>query len=151
MVGGKDSLTRVVGLATDGTTPAAASDFSVEFGGLFATIPAGSFKKSGDRFTFKGDVNGITSVTLDYAREQITVQAKNADLGPFAAGGNATTIGVQLGSDGRAVTVRTVRSGTSLRYCDGPSPCLRAVSAPSGARLQDRERLCHLAAVKPAD
>ena len=114
--GGKDALTLVVGLATDGTTPAAAADFAVEFGGLFAAIPSGSFKKKGDKFTFKGDVDGVTSVTLDYAREQITVIAKNADLGAFAEGGNSTTIGIQLGTEGRAVTVRTVKAGTSLRY-----------------------------------
>jgi hypothetical protein len=113
---GKDSLYLVAGLANDGTTPAQASDVTIGFGALTATIPADQFVKSGERFVFKGDVGGVVSVTLDYGRSTITVKAKNADLGDFAEGGNSTTITVGVGADSHAVSVRTARQGARLVY-----------------------------------
>ena len=115
--GGKDTLALLVGLATNGTTPAQASDVKVAFGGtLSATIPAGSFTKKGDVFAFKGNVDGITKVALDYKRETIAVAGRGLDLGTFAQGGNAVTVAIGLGSDARAVEVRMVRKGNGLRY-----------------------------------
>jgi hypothetical protein len=115
--GGKDALTVVAGLATSGTTPAAAADLTIRFGPTYvATIPAASFVKKGDRFTFTGPAGGVTSATLDYAKETITVKAKNVDLGAFADGPGPVEVAVALGSDSRAVTVRMVRKKTSLKY-----------------------------------
>ena len=114
--GGADSLSLVVGLATGGKTPAQAPDVKVGFGALTATITGDQFTKSGDRFVFAGDENGVTNVTLDYAKETIAVKAKNADLGAFDEGGNSTKIVIGLGTNERSVTVRTSKTGTSLRY-----------------------------------
>ncbi len=117
--GGKDALTLVVGLATNGQTPASASDLTVKFGGtLSRTIPAAKFAKTGDKFTFKGDasVPGITSVVLDYMKETITLKGKSLDLGAFSDGANAVEIDVSLGSDSRAVVVRAVKKKTALSY-----------------------------------
>jgi hypothetical protein len=117
--GGKDALTLVVGLATNGQTPTAASDVTVKFGGSFTrTIPAAKFAGKGSRFVFKGDpsVPGITNVTLDYARETITLTGKALDLGSFVAGANPAEIDVSLGTDSRAVVVRAVLKKTTLSY-----------------------------------
>ena len=81
-----------------------------------ATVPAASFVKKGDKFTFKGNAGGITSATLDYKKETITVTAKNVDLGAVANGPNAENVTVTLGTDSRPETVRMVRAGKSLKY-----------------------------------
>jgi hypothetical protein len=115
--GGKDSLTTVLGLATNGVTPAAASDFTLQFGATYAaTIPAASFVKKGDKFVFKGSAGGVTSATLDYLRETITVNAKNVDLGTYAPGGNSVLVSVGLGAAQHAVRVRMVRTGRAMKY-----------------------------------
>ena len=115
--GGKDTLALKVGLATNGTTPAQASDVSIAFGPTFsATIPATSFVHQGDKYAFKGSVGGITKVTLDYARETILISGKALDLGTFAQGGNAVTVAIGVGSDARAVQVRMARKGAAMRY-----------------------------------
>jgi len=114
---GKDALALVVGLATGGTTPADASNVTIGFGNnLLVTIPAASFTKTGDRFVFSGDVGGITKVILDYARETMAVFGKKLDLGEFTAGGNQVQVSVQVGDDARAVAVRMVRKGATMKY-----------------------------------
>jgi hypothetical protein len=114
---GKDTLSLVAGLATNGTTPGAASDFTVRFGaGLNVTIPAGQFTVKGDKISFAGNASGVTSVVLDYKRETITVKGKALSLGSYADGSDAVTISIGLGTDSRAVAVRAVKKGTSLKY-----------------------------------
>lgn len=115
--GGKDSFAVIVGLATSGSTPAAAQDVLVEFGlGISSTIPAASFTRKGDAFVFKGDAGGVTSVTLDYARETIAIQGKGLDLGTFAPGQNPLRIVVGLGAENRGVAVRVARQGDLIKY-----------------------------------
>lgn len=115
--GGKDTLTLVVGLASGGVTPAAAPDLDVEFGAkLAAPIPSGQFVRKGDQFVFKGNVNGVTSVVLDYAREQITVKGSKLDLGAFVQGQSAVHVVVALGAENRGVTFRVARKGNVVKY-----------------------------------
>ena len=115
--GGKDKLALLVGFATNGTTPAQASDVEIGFGGTFsATVPAASFTKKGDVFTFKGNVGGITKVVINYARETIAVAGSGLDLGAFAPGGNAVTVAIGIGTDARTVDVRMARKGAGLKY-----------------------------------
>jgi hypothetical protein len=53
---------------------------------------------------------------LDYKRETITVKGKALSLGSYADGSDAVTISIGLGTDSRAVAVRAVKKGTSLKY-----------------------------------
>ena len=115
--GGTDKLALLVGFATNGITPAQASDVAVGFGDTFsATVPAASFTRKGDVFTFKGNIGGVTKVVVNYARETIAVAGSGLDLGPFAQGGNAVTVAIGIGSDARAVQVRMARKGAGLKY-----------------------------------
>jgi hypothetical protein len=115
--GGKDKLALRVGFATDGTTPAQASDVQIGFGATFtATVPAASFTKKGDVFTFKGNIGGITKVVVNYARETITVAGSGLDLGSFPQGGSAVTVTIAIGSDTRELAVRMARKGAGLKY-----------------------------------
>ena len=114
---GKDALKMVLGLATADATPATAPDVEVRFGdSLEAVIPAASFVKKRERFVFKGDVQGITQVVLDYAREMVKIKGKRLDLGSFAEGANAVLVSVRVGSEERAIRVRMIRKGARLRY-----------------------------------
>ena len=114
---GKDELAIIVGLAAGGSTPSSASDVHVRYGTVLdATIPAASFTKKGESYVFKGDVDGITGVTLDYLREQVTIVGKGLDLGAFPAGQSPLTIVVGVGEDERGVAVRVARKGNLLKY-----------------------------------
>lgn len=114
---GKDSVTVVVGLATNGTTPAATEDLRVEFGtGLSATVPAASFARDGDRYVFAGDADGVAKVTLDYARETVFIVGKGLDLGSLAEGENPLRIVVGLGAANRGVSVRVARKKSTVKY-----------------------------------
>jgi Right handed beta helix region len=114
---GKDKLALLVGFATNGTTPAQASDVQIGFGGTFsATVPAAAFTKKGDVFTFKGNSGGVTKVVVNYARETIAVAGSGLDLGTFAPGGNPVTVTIGIGSDSRAVQVRMGLKGAGLKY-----------------------------------
>ncbi|MHC4471162.1 MAG: hypothetical protein ACYS99_09385, partial [Planctomycetota bacterium] len=114
---GKDKLKLVLGLATDASTPGSAQSMRIRFGDkLDVTIPAGSFEGKGERYEFKGDMEGITKVVLDYAKEALTIKGKGMDLGDFAEGASSVLVGIDLGDQGRAVRVRMVRKGAGLRY-----------------------------------
>ncbi len=115
--GGRDSLAIIVGLATGGVTPATAPEVRVQYGSLLTSaIPATSFVRKGDSFVFKGDIGGITGVTLDFLREQVTIVGKNLDLGTFPAGQSPLTIIVGVGTDDRGVAIRVARQGNLLKY-----------------------------------
>jgi len=114
---GRDKLSLRLGMATAGTTPDAASDLTIGFGeDVSVSIPAASFTRSGDRYKFHGDIDGITKVVLDYARGTISVKGKGLDLGAVPEGPVEMDISVRLGDETRAVRVRMVRSGSGLRY-----------------------------------
>jgi len=114
---GKDKLKLVLGLATDGATPAKASDVRIWFGESFdVTIPAASFVREGDRYLFKGDVKGITQVSVDYRKEAVTIKGKGMDLGDFPQGPSAVFVGLSVAGDSSAVRVRLVRTRSALRY-----------------------------------
>lgn len=114
---GKDSLNLFVGLATAGATPDQASDVTVTFGSaLQANIPAAAFQRKGDQYVFKGDVNGVTSVVLDYAKEVVSISGRGMDLGAFAEGPNPLTIVVGVGTDVRGVSVTASRIKKALKY-----------------------------------
>ena len=114
---GKDVLVVIVGLATDGATPAEASDLSLAFGDRFgATIPAAQFVRDGDTDAYTGATGGVTKAVVDYAREQITITGKGLSLGDFDQGANAIRINVGLGSDARGVSVRMGRKGALMKY-----------------------------------
>lgn len=114
---GKDAVTLIVGLATNGTTPASVEDVRVEFGaGLSATIPGASFTRSGDKFSFAGDVGGVTKVTLDYLRETAVIVGKGLDLGALTEGQNPLRIVVGFGDANRGVSVRVARKKSTVKY-----------------------------------
>src|SRR5205823_948882 len=114
---GKDALSLRAGLATNGVTPASAPDVVVGFGGsATATIPSASFKRSGDRYVFAGNVGGITKVVLDYLRETVTVVGKGMTLGSFPDGAQPVVVSIAVGADSRAVRVRMVKKGAALKY-----------------------------------
>jgi len=113
---GKDSLSVLIGLATDGKTPAAASDVTIEFAGTKYVIAASEFTRTGDRFEYRGAAGGITLCQLDYAKEQMKVKGKGLDLGAFSEGPQAVLVVLSVGTNERAVRVRMVKKGKSLRY-----------------------------------
>lgn len=116
---GKDALFVLVGMATNGQTPAAASDVEIAFGSkLSVTILADQFthKAGTDQFTFKGNVGGITAVTVDYLRETISIKGGKLDLGTFVEGANTVAISVGIGDDHRSVVVRAAKNGATLTY-----------------------------------
>ena len=115
--GGQDSLQLKAGFATDGTTPDDAPDLSLDFGGtISASVESAAFEKQGDRFVFKGDPGGLTSVVLDYKKETITIKAKGVDLGEFVEGPQPVDVTLGLGEDVRQVQVRMVRKNKTLKY-----------------------------------
>jgi len=96
--GGKDKLLLLLGLATGGKTPDTVDDVVVRFGqGLEVTIPGDSFERNGDRHEFEGNVDGITLVLLDYAKELVKIKGKGLDLGAFDEGPIAVSVGVDVG------------------------------------------------------
>ena len=116
---GKDSLQFTGGLATGGVTPAAAPDVTISIGSTFSvTVTAqqfGTAKK--DKFTAKSPAPGISSVTLDYLRETITLKGKGLTLDTFPPDSSVPlTIGVALGSSSRTVKVRMGHKGTAVTY-----------------------------------
>lgn len=113
---GQDALTLKVGLATKGITPAGAPTVELDFAAFEATVPASSFVKKGDRFLFKGEAGGVTSVVLDYLRETVTVKAKGVELGELVEGPVSLSVTLRVGLDVREVTVRMVRKAKSLKY-----------------------------------
>jgi hypothetical protein len=113
---GRDRLSLHFGLGTVGT-PDEASDVRIRFAGrVDVTIPASSFRRRGDAYEFKGDLDGVTSVRLDYARGTVKVKGANLDLGLFPEGPVPVFVGVTVGDDERAVRFRMVRRGSRLRY-----------------------------------
>jgi hypothetical protein len=115
--GGEDSVQLKAGFATDGTTPDEAPDFSLDFAGNFsASVDSAAFEKKGDRFVFKGEPGGLTSVVLDYKKETITIKAKGVDLGDFDEGPQPVDVTLGLDDDFRQVSVRMVRKNKLLKY-----------------------------------
>jgi hypothetical protein len=53
---------------------------------------------------------------INTATGLVFVAAKDVDLGPFNEGGNAIRVALDIGADKRAITVRMVKAGTSLKY-----------------------------------
>jgi hypothetical protein len=116
---GKDTLSLKAGLATDGVTPDEAPDVTVRYGGVLEiTIPGGELARTGDKFVANAPASApeVTSLALDFARETLTLRAKGLDLGALPGGPIAVQIKVSLGGDARAVRVRMVPAGRSLRY-----------------------------------
>jgi hypothetical protein len=113
--GGKDALTVIVGMATDGKTPAAA-DVSITFAGKAWEIDAAEFEREGDAYVYRGAAGGIGMCRLDYGKEQMTVKAKGIDLGTFAEGPQPVVVVLSVGTDERAVGVRMVKKGKGLKY-----------------------------------
>jgi hypothetical protein len=92
--GGKDALAMQLGFATSGSASGTPPDLTVTFGPTYTlAVPSSAFAPNGSRFT--ATVGGAR-VTLDYAREPLTVQAKGVDLGAFADGAQAVQIGAPL-------------------------------------------------------
>lgn len=114
---GKDSLLLTAGLASDAELPPVAPDLVAGFGDRFTvTIPGALFRRTGDRFIFRGDVGGVTSAVLDFKYRQVSIQGKGMSLGEFEQGGNAVLVSVDLGTDRRSVRVRMGRTGSRLTY-----------------------------------
>jgi hypothetical protein len=114
---GKDALAVIVGLAAGGVAPPSAANLTIGFAGrVSATISPADFTRKGDADVFSGNAGGITKVTVDYAREEISIVGKGLDLGTFAQGGNSVLISVGLGGDQRSVLVRMGRIGNTMKY-----------------------------------
>ena len=113
---GDDRLFLKLGLAST-STPDTASDVRIRIAGrVDVTIPAASFTRRRDVYEFVGDIDGITLVRLDYARETVKVKGSNLDLGVFPEGPVPVFVGVSVADDERAVRFRMVRRGRKLRY-----------------------------------
>ena len=117
--GTSDSLSLAAGLATNGTTPQAAPDLTVGFGDTYSvTITSAQFgvaKK--DAFTAKNPVPGVVLAKLDYAKETLTLTAKNVALGSFPAGAAIpVTVTLQLGTDLRRVELRMGVKKATISY-----------------------------------
>jgi len=125
----KDTLTLVTGFSlADYVSIGGPGDIdpclTIAVGGTFtATIDRAAFvvSKKGDKLTFKGNVNGITSVVIDLVRETITVKGSKMTLagvtatsGPLAV--TMTLDTVARGVDTRTVTVSLNLAGKSLKY-----------------------------------
>jgi hypothetical protein len=127
---GKDTLSIVAGFSFDGYTAGIGGPgdinpcFTIAVGGTFtATIDRDLFvlSKRGDRLTFKGDVNGITSVVIDAKAEKITVKGSRMTLAGVTAASGPLAISMSLdtvarGLDTRTVTVGLNLAGKSLKY-----------------------------------
>ncbi len=112
---GKDSFAVTLGFAADGAPPAAASDVTIAVGTLRVTIPADRFRRKGARDVFKGDIDGVRSVTVDHAKGTVRVRAKGLTLDAAPEGASALGFALDVGAGESSVTVRVVRKGKTLR------------------------------------
>ena len=107
----------VLGMVAERPTPAEPADLRLVFGeGVDVTIPAGSFSVTGDRHVFRGNVEGITKVVVDYAKMTVKVRGKGLDLGSIPEGAVELSVAASLGEDARVARMRMVRRGSRLRY-----------------------------------
>ncbi|MHC4860435.1 MAG: choice-of-anchor D domain-containing protein, partial [Planctomycetota bacterium] len=115
--GGKDGMKIVARWAGDGKVPTTPPDFSVGFGdGFQATVASADFVPRGNRFLYRGSGTGLTKLVIDYARGQIALTVKRADLGSVPEGPSAVELKVALGDDERTIRIRMARRKKALRY-----------------------------------
>lgn len=113
----KDTLAVTLGFATGGTLPAKPMSVTIGWGSHEpVAIPDDAFKRQKERDTFRGDIDGITYVTIDYRRERITMRGRNLDLGGGTGGPADVRIEVTLGEDARAIEFVMVERRGVLRY-----------------------------------
>ena len=115
---GRHEFKFVAGFTTDGDPePTVAPDVTVAFGDLFkVVIPSGQFKLKNGKFTFKGDLDGIREVVLDYRKERLAVRGESVDLGDVPDGGQSLLLILTRDDDVRAVQVRAVRTKSKFQY-----------------------------------
>ena len=117
--GGKDKLTVLAGFAADGDAPASAPDTTVSFGDFAVTVPGAEFTPKGPGvFVAKNPPSapGVKTLTVDYARELVSLKAAGVDLGAIAEGAFDVVISVTLDGETRSVQVTAVRAGKQIRY-----------------------------------
>jgi hypothetical protein len=126
---GKDTLTLTAGFSlADYGAIGGPGDiepcFTIAVGGTFtATIDRAAFvpSKRGDKLTFRGDVNGITSVVIDLVKETITVKGSKMTLAGVTATSGPLSVSMTLDTVARGVDMRTFTvalnlAGKSLKY-----------------------------------
>ena len=117
--GAGDALLLLAGVATDGTTPAAAPEVTIAFGDTYiVTIPAAAFTgPTKDRFVAKSPVPGVKVVVIDYLRETLAFKASGVELGAFEVGDSSqVTVRIGVGGDVSTVRVRLGQKGNKLGY-----------------------------------
>lgn len=100
-----------------GPMPDAPPDVTIRFADADAVlVPAGSFVRKGARYRFRGDVDGISAVDLDYGRERLTVKGAGLALGDYPDGSHVVSVRLAVGEEQRDATVRMVSKRKKLRY-----------------------------------
>ena len=113
----RDRFDVVLGLATDGTTPAQIEDVRIACENFETTIPGTSFTRNGDRWEWTGDSGGITEVVVDYGRERVSISGGEIyGLGSYSEGPNPRSFSFDVGADGRAAVVTLKGNRLRLRY-----------------------------------
>lgn len=114
----RDSFWVRMGLASAGTTPDQAPDFTFRLGdGFERTVPSDAFVRKGDRYVYRGAKGGFTSVILDYGRERIIAVTKGVEVGEYQPGSQSVALAVKVGDlPERVVRVRMACLSTKLRY-----------------------------------
>ena len=68
------------------------------------------------RFLFRGDVDGVKRVIVDYRRGRVLAAGGGSDFGDLAPGAQPLRFTLYLGAAERSVTVRAVRRGKKLGH-----------------------------------
>jgi len=115
---GRHSFKFVAGIAGDGSAPNTAPDVRVAFGDIFsADVPAEALSLKGKNFVLTGAVaDGVQAISLNYAKERISVRGGDVDLGNVPEGPIPLLLIYEQGDDVRAVFVRGARRNKILKY-----------------------------------
>ena len=112
----RDNLQLTLGFASDGTAPLAPSDFEIGFGAYLGVVPAASLAvKSGEKFQFKGDIDGIKKVTINYAKGEIQIKLRKTTLGLYGEGGAPALVEVTLDGETQTLAFRIGGTGPKKR------------------------------------
>jgi hypothetical protein len=114
----RDTFAETLRFGGDGTVPSTAPLVTVGFGGTFKTMlsPA-KFKRQKSKWVFSDPrASGVYAATIDFAKGRATISARKCDLGAFATGPVPLRLTLGIDNGLRAVDVRAVVKGKSLKY-----------------------------------
>ncbi len=114
---GRDTFAATLGYAAPANIPGTAPDFRFDLGdNISVTIPGGDFTPRGSRFVFRGNVNGVTNVTIDARRGRVTVRGKEATFGAGEAGLAPLRVLLGVGNDVTNAFVGAQRTAKTVKY-----------------------------------